>query len=215
MTVIFLTAAMEAKPFKTNETTKLFGSLGVFFYICWLPLFWEDNISLTKKFRKYYDKVRYVVVVIFILFTFSSIGALFTQNNLTARQLYDRSHLATITPFVKLFYATLSYNKKKIGNIFYYLAVVLRELYNDLELEEQMTRKVKMTAVIFFIGTMLGVAGTNGFIAILNVIVRGKLDRHTFFGSCLLAIIFIFCFGHILNCRRNVLPCGAGVARRR
>lgn len=157
-----------------NETAKLFMYLGTFFYLCGLPNYWETHVAHNKKFIKIYDKFIIVCNILLVLFGISSVTALFTQTNLTEKQEYDRGLVAYLVPFQSFFNVQLEYYKVEIKQILYHLAVVLREPYNNRELEATAVRKVRVYSTLFFIISLMFVSA-GGISAIHKVVTAGTM----------------------------------------
>uniref|UniRef100_A0A2A4JAB0 Odorant receptor n=1 Tax=Heliothis virescens TaxID=7102 RepID=A0A2A4JAB0_HELVI len=82
-----------------------------------------------------------------LFFVLSLFGSFFTQEDLPEKLANDRLMFSIVLPGNLVFYCFSIYYKDEIRNLLYHLTVVLKEQYNDTELEREMIRKIKVFSI--------------------------------------------------------------------
>ncbi|CAH2071853.1 unnamed protein product, partial [Iphiclides podalirius] len=111
-----------------------------------------------------------VVTGCLYLFVAMELVAFFTQSNLTEKQENDRLVFGCSHPLLVFYYESIDYYNSTIKLILYTLSVVLKEVYNDEEIEKRMIRKSKLysAAYIFSFSSSLISYGFDGLMQVVN-----------------------------------------------
>ncbi|KAJ8733564.1 hypothetical protein PYW08_001862 [Mythimna loreyi] len=140
---------MESTKFKRSKTTDFFYKLCHAIYFFGLPNFWLEELNLSKRFVRLYDKfMTFNNGLIYFLIAFE-MGSFFTQTNLTEQQKSDLILYALSHPMLFSFHAMLSRLQDKVRLLMYNLAVALKAVYNDPEVERQMLTRTYIYVFAF------------------------------------------------------------------
>lgn len=163
------------KQFVETEITKMFDQFNLIFYICGMKYFWVSRLNLPVMFEKIFDKFLTISSTLMILLLLSSYLALFTQSDLTPRQSSDLKMLCLTSPVIYHHFYALLYYRSQVRDIFYHLAVILKEHYCDKETERQMVKKMKLCVRLLMAVSFSAIfeRGANG---VMNVILSGTLN---------------------------------------
>nr|AII01077.1 odorant receptor [Dendrolimus houi] len=137
------------KPYKRTDTTHLFDQLNIILYLTGYTNFWVQKVNLPKKFTKFYDYMNIVLHILCIAFSIIEFGSLFTQNELTIKQQADRNVIAISNPIMHVYSIKYFLKRKETREMFYYIAVLLKEVHNDLDVERSMIRKLKAYLIAY------------------------------------------------------------------
>lgn len=158
-------ATFPCKPY-TNDTIKLFQKLNTGLYFCGLTDFWIENVNLPEKFVKIFNVLSFFIEVVMFSFMASEVVAFFTQNNLSPKQVADRLAFGIAHPILYIYVMNLIYYKRNVRDVLYKLAVVLKRVLNDEEVEKQMISKLKfyLTAYVTSCGLCIVFYGASALI---------------------------------------------------
>ena len=135
---------MATTTYKQSKTTDFFYKLSYVVYIFGLPNFWLEDLKLSKRFIRFWDKFTIFnngLIYVLIAFEF---GAFFTQSHLTQKQNSNFVVYAISHPMLCSFRVMMAMLQDKVKLVMYNLAVGLKEVYNDPEVERQMLRSTYM-----------------------------------------------------------------------
>ncbi|CAK1598430.1 unnamed protein product [Parnassius mnemosyne] len=131
----------------SNLTSEFFKKFCKYIYLCGNSYLWIEEIEFSSLFLKVYRKLTDLITVCIYIFISMQLAGLFTQPNLTEKQYYDRFVLSFCHPVTIVFYLYTDYYKNTTKEIIFKLAVVLKNVYNDKDIERQMLRKSKLYSV--------------------------------------------------------------------
>lgn len=159
-----------------NDTTKLFQKLNIVLYFCGLTDFWIERVNLSEKFVKIFDVISIIIEILMLTFMASEDVAFFTQNNLSPKQAADRFVFGISHPILYIYVINLIYYKKNVRDVLYQLAVVLKQVHNDEEVERQMISKLKfyLTGFVLSCGLCMVFYGASGLIMYIRT---GRVSR--------------------------------------
>ncbi|CAH0702671.1 unnamed protein product [Spodoptera exigua] len=121
-----------------SKTTNFFYKINFIIYTFGLPNFWIEDLKLTKKFVKFYDKFSmFNNTLIFLLIIFE-LCSYFTQTGLTEKQQSNRLIYAISHPMLFMFRVMMTSIKERVRLVMYSLTVGLKRVHNDPEVEKQM-----------------------------------------------------------------------------
>lgn len=154
-----------------NETTKLFQKLNTVLYLCGLTDFWIEDVKLPAKFIKFYNVLSMFINVLMFAFMMLEVGAFFTQKNLNEKQAADRLVFGISHPILYIYCLTLINYKKDVKEVLYQLAVVLKNVYNNWDVEIQMIRKLTfyLMAYVASCGLCIVFYGANAWIQYIRL----------------------------------------------
>ncbi|XP_045494321.1 uncharacterized protein LOC123693320 [Colias croceus] len=98
--------------------------------------------------------------------------AFFTQKNLSDKQASDQIMFAISHPILMSYSFSILYYRKDIRKLLFKLSVVLKEGYNDLEIETQMIRKAKLYST-FYVMSFSAALFFYAFDGIMQVVKKG------------------------------------------
>nr|QPX50362.1 odorant receptor [Helicoverpa armigera] len=143
---------METTTYTRSKTTDFFYKMNFAIYIFGLPNFWIEDLKLSKRFVKIYDKISLFNDLLVYLLLVMEFGAFFTQHNLTDKQKFNLMVFAISHPLLCSFCVMVSKLKKKVRLVMYSQAVALKRDYNDPEVEKQMIAR-SLTYVLAFMSS--------------------------------------------------------------
>ncbi|CAH2071851.1 unnamed protein product, partial [Iphiclides podalirius] len=130
-----------------TKTSRFFYMINRGAVVCGLPNFWITDVKLPRLFAcRAFEILVKLITLCFSAFVLAEIGALFTQNDLSEKQSFDRLIFCTSHPLLYAFWVTVAHHKDKVKEITFQMCAS-RELYNDLAVEAQMLRKAKQFSV--------------------------------------------------------------------
>lgn len=129
-----------------SETVQFFFDLNKFVYIFGLPSFWVEGVGLSDNFTKFYDQFTKICNLCVFVLVLSEYGAFFTQNNLSQKQSSDLLLFSISHAIITYFRVRVAYHKDEIRDVTYTLAIALKQVHNNCEVEKHMIRKSKLNA---------------------------------------------------------------------
>ncbi|CAH1646903.1 unnamed protein product [Spodoptera littoralis] len=165
----------QIKMYTPNEMTKLLGKLNVICFIFGLKNIWVEDVKLTNRFisTRSCNRLLLFAEIFYIIFASTILGSLFTQKNLSEKQKTDQMMFSITLPGNIMFHYILLYRRHEIRNLLYHLAVVLKEHYNDEDLEREMIKKIKVFS-ISLCGLVGMVVVSYGLSAFYRVVTAGE-----------------------------------------
>lgn len=160
--------------YKPNDTTKFFDGLNKILYILGLPNFWIEAVKLSERFVKIYNIISPIIHGTTVIFSILQFGALFTQQHLDAKQKSD-AMVGMSNPLTVMFVLIYYYYRDESREVLYYLAVVLKEVHNDADIERNLIKKLRFYLIAYSCSAsaILGYYGLNG---LMQVVQAGELD---------------------------------------
>lgn len=158
-----------------NEMSTFFIKLNNITYLLGLPNLWVDDahVPISTKIQK---GLRFSLSGMMILLIFAEYAAFFTQTNLTEKQESDRLLFGFSHTSLFSYVMSVEYHKERITKTLYELVVVLKEMYNDRDVERKMIRKAMYNATGFSCICMSAVV-FYAYDGIMQVIKEGKECR--------------------------------------
>ncbi|KAJ8733563.1 hypothetical protein PYW08_001861 [Mythimna loreyi] len=129
---------MESTTFNRTKTTDFFYKLCYVVYFCGLPNFWLEELKLSKRFVRLYDKFTMINNSLICFLVLFELGSFFTQTNLEENQKSNLILYAISHPMLCIFRLMLSRLQDKVKLVMYNLTVGLKSVHNDPEVERQM-----------------------------------------------------------------------------
>ncbi|KAL0832466.1 hypothetical protein ABMA28_000693 [Loxostege sticticalis] len=132
-----------------NEMSRFFINLNKITYHLGLPNLWIDDVDAPLPLKKIHKGLRFAMNVIILLFMMSEWAAFLTQSNLTEKQATDRLMFGFSHPTLFSYVLAVEYHQERITNMLHKLAMVLKEEYNDKDIERKMVKKAMSNAAGF------------------------------------------------------------------
>lgn len=156
-----------------NKTASLFMKINHIGLILGLPNIWNDGDNFPTPIRKFYGIYRYASLVVILIFISFELAAIFTQKNLSEKQSGDMVMFGFSHPILLMWIIVTEWKKERIKNLLYQLAIVLKENYNDEEVETVMVMKAKRSSAGYSALFMMALA-LYGYDGVMQVIRGGK-----------------------------------------
>lgn len=161
----------------TNRGTQYFTYLGRFIYFLGLPYIWIEDGSQFR-FEKLFKSYKYVSNVIIIIFIFMEWGAFFTQDNMSPKQRLDLNFFGFSQPLQYTFILSIHKYEDQIRQLIFNMVVVVKQTYNDEEVEKLMIRKMKLYSTTFSCIFIMALF-LYGIDALVQVLCKGKIAQKT------------------------------------
>ncbi|KAF9802675.1 hypothetical protein SFRURICE_011686 [Spodoptera frugiperda] len=172
LTKILYKMCNQIKMYKPNEMTKLLGKLNIICFIFGLRNIWVEDVKLANRFisTRACNRLLLFAEIFYIIFATTILGSLFTQKNLSEKQKLDQMMFSITLPGNIMFHYILLYRRHEVRNLLYHLTVVLKEHYNDADLEREMIRKIKVFSISLcgLVGTVVVSYGLSAFYRVIT-----------------------------------------------
>lgn len=159
--------------YNQTKTTKFFFDLNRFVYIFGLPSFWIGGLDLPNHVTKIYDNLSKLGNFFVFVLVLSEYGAFLTQKDLTKKQKSDLIMFTISHSIITLFRVKISYMTDEIHEVTYTLGIVLKGIYNDLDVEKAMIRKAKVYSSALLINC-LGASAFYSIDAMMKALTTGR-----------------------------------------
>nr|AST36281.1 putative odorant receptor OR58 [Hedya nubiferana] len=155
--------------YKTNDTVLLFHKICNLVYLGCGTNFMFHKLKLPTKFIKTFNHVSKIFEMLSVVLICSEWGAFVTQKNLTLVQKTDLFLFGPTSITLYVMYWNGVYRKGQIKDLSFTLAVTLKEMFCDSEIEKKMIKKtwrfvVAMVCIVF--GFLLATGINNGYRAL-------------------------------------------------
>ncbi|XP_048007665.1 uncharacterized protein LOC125242773 [Leguminivora glycinivorella] len=159
-----------------NRTLDLFHKICKIIYLSCATNFWFEDMKYPAKFMRIYDAISFILEMIVASFIISSWGAFFTQPNLTEKQSADRSLFALSHATLYAVYSSTVYYKEKVRELVKTLALSLKAVCDDEEIETMMIRTTfgYLMALVFMCSSTLFSYGVENGIQALTTNVENR-----------------------------------------
>lgn len=165
-----------------NDTIKLYRKLNVALYFCGLTDFWIEEVQLSDKFKKIFNPLSVFIEIVMFSFMASEAVSFVTQHNLSPKQVADQLVFGISHPVLYLYVMTLIYHKQSARAVQRRLAVDLKRVHNDEEVERKMIDKLifYIKAYVTSCGLCMVFYGASAFLLYLregryHITINGKL----------------------------------------
>lgn len=157
---------MDNRKILANKSSDLFKSLCVKLYYCGIPHLWTEKFESSVLFS-YFQTFLTVFIAIFIL---SEWYSFWTQTNLSEKQKLDRIVFSFSHPILFSYHISTTYHQKKIKKILYKIAVILKQDYNNPEVDTSFVKKTVFYSIVcsLSIATALVSYGFDGLVQIIQ-----------------------------------------------
>nr|AST36402.1 putative odorant receptor OR47 [Cydia nigricana] len=135
------TATKEVYTFKPNTTVSLFYNICALVFLGCGTNFMFDDLKLPRKVVQICRLVSRVFGLFVLMLMFSACGAFFTQHNLDMMRKAQLWLYGPTSLTLYAMYLNSVIRKEKIKRLGYTIAVVLREMSTDTEIEKEMVKK--------------------------------------------------------------------------
>ncbi|CAD0197159.1 unnamed protein product [Chrysodeixis includens] len=189
-------------PYKKTKTTDFLFNLNKFGFIFGLPNFWVEEINFPWNSTNIIRTVsKFGNMAIFVLMI-SEYLSFFTQKNLTEQQFSDLIFYIISHTITTGFRVRVAYQREEIRDVMYKLGIVLKDIYNDSEIEDQMIARTKFFSLALIINCFMSMV-MYGVQAVLKVIRSGMtfttvitawpdVEDDSALGNVLRCIFYIF-----------------------
>ncbi|XP_075971224.1 uncharacterized protein LOC142973435 [Anticarsia gemmatalis] len=143
--------------YKSTKTTEFLILLNKFAFFFGLPNYWIEDLEFPGNFYKHNHQINKFGNMCSYILIFSEYGAFFTQKNLSDKQAYYLKIYVLAHTIVTLFRIRVTYRHSEIKELMYKLGIRLKEVYNDLLVEELMIKKAKFFSVAFWVCCIISV----------------------------------------------------------
>lgn len=171
----------QIKMYKPNEMTKLLGKLNIICFIFGLRNIWVEDVKLANRFisTRACNRLLLFAEIFYIIFATTILGSLFTQKNLSEKQKLDQMMFSITLPGNIMFHYILLYRRHEVRNLLYHLTVVLKEHYNDADLEREMIRKIKVFSISLcgLVGTVVVSYGLSAFYRVVTAGIKSLSNK--------------------------------------
>lgn len=171
-----------------NLTSDLFRRLSKFLVFCGIPNLWEEEMGYTKSsmiWLRLFWKI--ASICLYCVFVMMELISFFTQTNLTEKQSNDRFVFNFSHSLFIIYYLNIWHYKEKIKRLINTLAVELKGVYNDMDVEKQMIRKFKLYAVALTCSIYITLI-FYGFDGLMQLVYGGKVSQNIALLICSLAL---------------------------
>ncbi|XP_060803359.1 uncharacterized protein LOC106142318 [Amyelois transitella] len=155
-----------------NKTAQYFINLAQFAYWLGMPDIWIQEVARPKRIVRIHDAYCYTCVILISLLVVFEYGALFTEQELSDRQHANMVLFVLCHPLVIIFIMNSLYFEKRTKRLLYDLAVGLKSVYNDEDIEAVTVQKMKVLsrAFVWIFATAIFFYGVD---ALVNVVWYG------------------------------------------
>nr|AIT69908.1 olfactory receptor 66 [Ctenopseustis herana] len=152
--------------YQKSKSTDFFFNLNRVIFFCNSMNFWVEEVGVPALFIKIYQFLSKLINIAAYIFVAFEWAAFYTQHNLTEKQKSDRFLMSFSHTILYSFTVVIIYHKERVRELWFTLAVTLKEDFNDAETERKMIKTTKFytSAFVVICGNALIFYGIDGII---------------------------------------------------